>query len=386
VGALPRATIDVTQPVALPPVKRPEDVTSRDDRFHCVPYSASGKPLHMLVSGCVKRQATVRAGRKAFEWDRCVNCALGQQIEKNSGGPVSLYETGTDSLGRAKGGWHGENRFGRGHGTKEAKPAPFVGELPPCNHPSGCAKPRARAGTKVDGAEGFCHGHRVSIAKLAHAAARGAAPTTSSTPGVKTAPPAPSKPPVERPAETFALPKKPPGVRADPEVIPTPDPTPRRVEKSDDEAPIIMRWAKEEQEMVRKYLPKQCCTHPSGCKVGLRPGSLREPPPKGTETLCQLHRDEFIAKNRSPRALKPREEIRERKVKRSAKWHAEQAKLATVGKAVVAAPALGGLGALLLKAQAIRAAKSRVVEILAELSVDDRRIVLADVVYDEVGA
>lgn len=67
----------------LGPVKAPEDVTSRNDRFHCVPYNTT-----QMALGCVQRQAIVRAGKKRIDWEKCLNCELGRTIEMNSGGAM----------------------------------------------------------------------------------------------------------------------------------------------------------------------------------------------------------------------------------------------------------------------------------------------------------
>ena len=110
----------MTDVASLPPVKPVELVTSKDDRFHCVPLR-----VDMLVLGCVQRQAIVRSGKKRLDWSQCISCELGRAIEKASGGAMVVTQHKNDK----KHGGCGSNPSGLTYRPKKRLPVlPVVDE------------------------------------------------------------------------------------------------------------------------------------------------------------------------------------------------------------------------------------------------------------------
>lgn len=74
----------------------PEDVTSREDRFRCLPYRSV-----VTADCCIKRRALYRAGIKRVDFLNCVeSCAIGQVVERNSGGPIKVATRLTNEAAR----------------------------------------------------------------------------------------------------------------------------------------------------------------------------------------------------------------------------------------------------------------------------------------------
>lgn len=391
-------------PPGLAPVVSVEEIRSRSDRFHCIPYSTPGHPLHMLVEGCVKRQAMVRAGRKAFEWDRCKDCALGKEVEAKSGGPMVMENAGAIGEGLRPIVWKGEPKKRWSFGKKKSGGVrayqPLPGPPKQCRVED-CTNMRGKGASILPDADDLCISHRQKL-KCELAAKRKA--TAAPSPGVAYQTSPPPKP--ENEVAAFSLLLVNPATKTDGvEVVETPEQMerlsgwrmdavwkngitpvylvgePATSEKPTDRAPPPVPEAKETKTMPTCNV--------AGCSIILRPKKLKTTPPKGTEGMCQLHREEWVSKNRQPkppRPLKPREEIRARKVKRSASWHAKRAALADVGAKVVGAGTsiVADLGGLVQQAREFRAAIERVRESISGLSPESRRMVLAELINEEL--
>jgi hypothetical protein len=201
-------------------------ITSRDDRFHCSPYHVT-----MRADACVRRQAMVRAGLHRVDMQRCIDCALGQIVERQSGGPVAVSDVARDA---STNGWKaaGATAFDdspkASRGNRERKRLHLIEGSRP--HDDKATLPALGSGL-------------ATVSPLAH-----------------------------------QLPKAPPGR---PALAPPADTTNDAPPAS---APTV----------ARKERRMPFCTR-SGCKKILRLGKFKTPPPPGTETFCKRHRKEFLA-------------------------------------------------------------------------------------------
>lgn len=297
----------MTLPATLPPPVAVSEIRSRSDRFRCEPYRVT-----LLVIGCVQRQAIVRSGKNTLEWSNCVKCPLGQEVEKNSGGPVDMKNP-LDSLGRPRGGWHrheveGGMPSGRFQ-TRRVAPTQIGGPPAKCKEP-GCEHMRGKYTSIIPGASDYCQSHRRKIGFALGRAKKAAngAPTSIGDLSNDS----------QEMITNIAIIRH--AIGAEPaESQRKTEPAPAPVEE-------------------KPTMPK--CTHPSGCNITLRPGKRRAPVPPGTETLCQLHREEYLSATTPPKPThpgprKPVAQKREVRRARSARWHQNRAKLAEAGARVL---------------------------------------------------
>lgn len=433
------------------PVVAPEDITSPNDRFVCLPYSTPTTTMSLVVRGCLLRQATVRARRRSLDWSKCGRyetvkgkevfrpCELGALVEKNAGGPMTIDELGQDSIGRQKGGWHGNFKPPAASRKNNARVAgAFVGEeLPKCEHP-GCSKTRMRVGSTVPGGDGLCKGHRLALAfKLKQEKKVAAKPVEEPE-----SEPKPIATPSSAPTPDRALPLRPPhrmhelemgslllGKGDDPIAVTSaeqakelgvpwiePGPAPvYRIEPHVDAMPAVVGRVKTLQEVMEETAevkspgvhaevvfephdterpapaaktdpapppehqeekPMTTCTW-AGCKRSVYAPREGKKVPEGTETLCGPHRKDYLRKH-DP-------EHRKKFLRVQRKHNAETKRLVTVAKRAESGQG-GDLDDMLERAIRARGLRAAVLALLSPIrSVEDRVAVLVDAIVELQG-
>lgn len=93
-------------------VKRPEDVTSREDFISCAPFSCKLK-----AAACVGRRTLVIARNQTMS--ACFKCPVGPIVEANSGGPPT--DGKAEAAAKSPGFNWGFQGFGRGLAKSKAK-------------------------------------------------------------------------------------------------------------------------------------------------------------------------------------------------------------------------------------------------------------------------